>query len=365
MTKKKLFTTIIGLCLLITINFAYAQKRIVVFGSSVAAGWVTSYQEKWDMQNGYAQRLQRMLTDDEVIINCVPGDNTTLALERMQDDVIAHKPDYCLIGLSMSNEGLGRNDDDEVYESYKNGLQKIISQCRENDIIPVVGLCYPNDAFSEKDYEYIKKMNHDISGWDVLSINFLGALDDGKGHFVEGHTFEGDHPDNRGHEEMMLAIPTEYFTIEGFDIDLQKSSDKNGIVLPGKKNKDGLTFIPEHIIHSFTISASFIPKGSSIIFNIQFQENNLSISVSGANVSVLLNNQNKLSAETALKAEKTRMTVSYNYLNKELNIYSDGDLLTSFPLFSVPLRFSLGQPMDGVKKEMGLNSSISCCTVQL
>jgi len=59
---------IIPLVLLLSLSITFAQntgeesnKKIVILGSSVASGWVTSFEEKYDFRNGYAYRLERFL----------------------------------------------------------------------------------------------------------------------------------------------------------------------------------------------------------------------------------------------------------------------------------------------------------------
>ena len=133
-------------------NESPGNNKIVVLGSSVAAGWVTSYQEKYDMHNGYAYRLARLLEPRgwEVVNISIPGFDTKSTIQRFADDVLPLEPGYVIIGLSMSNEGLETGDPDSVSLSYETGIRKLIGLCRENNIRPVVGLCYSNDNYTEE-----------------------------------------------------------------------------------------------------------------------------------------------------------------------------------------------------------------------
>ncbi len=163
-------------------------KTIAVLGSSVASGWVTSYEKLRDLKNGYAYRMERLLAPRgwKVVNVSTPGDDTKKVLQRMKRDLRRAKPGYVLIGLSMSNEGLETEDPDMVIESYTQGIEKIIETCRENNMTPVVGLCYANDNFTATQYAYLKRMNRLINTWDVPSINLLGPLDDGRGRLLTG-----------------------------------------------------------------------------------------------------------------------------------------------------------------------------------
>ena len=136
-------------------------KKIVILGSSVAAGWVTSYKEKYDMQNGYAARLSRFLEPKgwEVINISVPGYDTKETINRFEKDVLPLKPDYVFIGLSMGNEGLETGNPDSVLTGYTNGIQALISLCRKNNFSPVIGLCYSNNGYTTDQYGYLKRMN--------------------------------------------------------------------------------------------------------------------------------------------------------------------------------------------------------------
>ena len=169
------------------------------------------------MNNGYAQRLGRLLEPRgyRIINVSKPGDTTTKVLDRLEKDLFPKNPDFVIIGLSLENEGIrsifGKEPDD-VYACFKENLKEIIDRCREKNIIPVVGSCYASDNFTSlQDYDYIKRMNLEISEWDVPGINFLGPLDNGSGRFVPGVTFDLDHPDSYGHAELYYAIVPSLF----------------------------------------------------------------------------------------------------------------------------------------------------------
>jgi len=84
------------------------NKIIVVLGSSVASGCVTSYEARYDMKNGYAYRLQRLLESQgySVINRSVPGDATADLLNRLNKDLASLEADFAIIGLSLGNSAM-------------------------------------------------------------------------------------------------------------------------------------------------------------------------------------------------------------------------------------------------------------------
>jgi lysophospholipase L1-like esterase len=243
-------------------------STVLVLGSSMAAGWVTSYRARHDLQNGYAARLGRLLATrgDTLINHSIPGNTSADILGRMDEHIKVADPDFVLIGLSLGNEKLDE-DRDAAVAAYSANLPKIIESCRLDGRIPVVGLCYPYDRYDANDYAYLKRMNLTIDGWGVPAINFLGAVDDGTGHFVEGYTFDEGHPDNRGHEEMFLVIVPSLFDALREDKPAPKRPGSPGhtTVKRGKQTSTPVSYIPDDPIHSFSVGFSFRTKDAGVL----------------------------------------------------------------------------------------------------
>ena len=109
------------------------KKKIIVLGSSVAAGWVTSYQKKYDFLNGYAARLGRYLEPQgwQVVNISIPGFDTEKTIARFDKDVLPQKPDFVFIALSLANEGLETEVPDAVQARFTAGLKTLIDLCRK------------------------------------------------------------------------------------------------------------------------------------------------------------------------------------------------------------------------------------------
>ena len=343
-------------------------KTIAILGSSVAAGWVTSYETKYDMKNGYAYRLGRLLKDRgyEIKNISIPGDDTKKVLARFEKDLLPLNPDYVIIGLSMSNEGLEKNNPDSVFQSYKTGLKEIIHKCRNNNIIPIVGLCYANNNYSEIHYQYIKKMNLLINSWDVPGINFLGANEDGFGRFPEGFTYDDDHPDNRGHEEMFYSIvPGLFSPDESGEKNFQRDNKTNFMTIKRKKgfifalcriwtkesfttikrkiSKIPLSFIPDDVIHSFALVYKFRTSSHGAIGSIISQNTSSTINLSKDGKLNYFSSERNLNINRKLNDKKWHtIVISHKHLQGETQLFIDGELVGQTDEKLVPKHFIIG-----------------------
>lgn len=318
------------------------EKKIVVLGSSVAAGWVTSYQEKFDMQNGYAARLARELNQSgwDVVNKSVPGNNTKDAIARFENEVLPEKPAYVLVGLSMSNEGLETENPDSVSASFETGIKKLIELCKINEIQVVLGLCYSNDNYTPLQYEYLKKMNLKMNNWGVPCINLLGALDDGNGHFPEGLTFDPNHPDEIGHEEFFLAFPDVFAALENGKAVPEYLVTDTSIKLGKKEDLELLSYVPSKLMHSFSFGFSLKTKSKGDVAAI--------ISDDGSN-SLMIDNDGYLVLNSIKSKKKIadrnwhQIFITHNYLSQKACLFVDGEKEGEFQEQTEVLQFVLGE----------------------
>lgn len=196
-------------------------SEIVVLGSSVAAGYGASPQET----NGWAWRMKSLLENPPPVVPgshvawnvynaSIPGNNTAAVISRFQNDVAIPRAgaDIVIIGLSLANEGLaGSSNPQAVFDSFKNGIGTIIGNCRAANMYPVVALCYPRNQYTAGEYSYVRRMNLLLNTWDVPSVNFLGAIDDGSGQWAPGYFADDLHPNSQGHLEMEASIVPSMF----------------------------------------------------------------------------------------------------------------------------------------------------------
>ena len=114
------------------------KRKIVCLGDSVTEGcfelFATSYgfDTIRDGEHCYAAYLQTMLGDGWEIINSgVSGNNCRMAKERVEKDVLAHKPEFCVVCL-------GLNDMTGDLEWHKNHMRTIFDDLAKSGVKPVL-----------------------------------------------------------------------------------------------------------------------------------------------------------------------------------------------------------------------------------
>ena len=110
---------------------------------------------------------------------------------------------------------------------------------------------YTRADYITEDYNYIKQMNLLIHSWDVSSVNTLGAIDDGMGHWATGYKDDDYHPTTAGHQEFFYAMTPSLFDA----IASGKSQPvRNTTAAMPLGQGDVVSFQGESTVHPFTIS---------------------------------------------------------------------------------------------------------------
>ena len=235
--------------------------RIAVFGSSVANGRGDEF-----ARDGYTGLLRAMMAQRgwEVLNQSRGGDNTKTLMTRFAPDgapdpkvryLMTVNPSYVVIGLSFGNENLYESktkaEKDAVYDGYLKGIKAVVDRARQNNVIPVVMLCYTRDLYTPQDYEYVRRANIEQATWDVPTVNVLGAIDDGNGHWALG--WDDKHPQASGHREFLYSfVPSLFEALEkGKPSPVKASGGGFARVLAGAAP---LTFAPQETMHPFALS---------------------------------------------------------------------------------------------------------------
>ena len=333
-------------------SVAPTEKTIAIIGSSVAAGWVTAREAGQDMKNGWAYRLARHLEPlgYKVVNVSVPGDTTEKVLARLDKDLFSLQPDIAVISLSLENEGIrgiGGRDPRKVYEGFGTNLRRIVAECREHDIAPVLATCYANDNFGDPStYRFIVDMNLDMASWGVPVINFLGALDRGDGRFVKGLTFDLDHPADRGHRELFLSIVPGLFESLAAGKPAPEWDTGPGRFSTGTEGRSGhLSCIPSDPIHSFSslfeIRASG-PGQAAAVRGGNGKFSGIAVAENGDAVLRASTGEVRVTPASLLDGRWHLIGLVYHHLKKELRLDVDGAEGLPITESSLPAQFLLG-----------------------
>ena len=341
--------------ILLTIGISYAQdpsgetkavkenkRTIGIIGSSVAAGWVTSLETQYDMQNGWVNHLIRLLEPQgwTVIPANMPGDNCEAVLKRIDTDLFTHQPDFVIIGLSMGNEGLGDVAPETVATVYESGLMQIVQSCRDHGALPIVGLCYVNDGYDVDDYEYLKKMNRKINSWNLPCINFLGALNDGNGHFPEGTTFEGDHPNNLGHEALFYAlVPTLFDALAAGKPIPKRIQSTECLEITAESVEHALCYVPDQVMYAYSFGFSFRCRFQGTLAGIVNEASAGRIGINEIGKLVL---NTVVASPNVLDGNWHDVFITGGTVQGETCLYLDGSLEGTVHEKGAPLQFILG-----------------------
>ena len=235
-------------------------RRIAVFGSSVANGTGDDRG-----QEGYTGRLRALLAPRgwDVLNQSRGGDNTKTMAPRFAPDgapdpkvryLLTVNPGYALLGLSLGNEGIQnrttRPEKDAIYAQFESGMRAFVERSRQHHIVPIVTLCYTRNDFTPIEYEYTRRMNLAINAWDVPSVNFLGAVDDGTGKWAKGFWHDSLHPNAAGHDELARTfVPTLFEALEQGKPAPVRSTAAGFARVEG--GADAVTFAPDSSMHPF------------------------------------------------------------------------------------------------------------------
>jgi lysophospholipase L1-like esterase len=313
-------------------NASFGQNKekinITFFGSSVCLG--SGAEDK----KGYAYQFYYNNTIDTTKYNyfnaSTGGDNTIKVekFERLNKKLYPANPDFAVIGLSLSNEGLRRPVDDngreQIMEQFRSRLLALADSLNGQGIRPVIVNCYAQSSFTKEHYDFTKRMNRILNTWKYPSINVLGAIDDWQGHWVEGHFKDGGHPNDKGHEEMSYTIVPSLFDA----IQMGKKSptyDYNpsySIITNRKSVENPLSIEIDKTIHSFTLSFRLKKAENGSIAGFTSNDSKHTIKVENNKLSY-----NDLSISLQDTSKWTHVVLAHSYVNKQTMLVVDGKLV--------------------------------------
>ncbi|QKG55310.1 hypothetical protein GKZ68_00850 [Hymenobacter sp. BRD128] len=246
--------------------------KIVFFGSSVPFGQGAT--NKYGYPARYAallaQRAARGQGAAWTVANIsVPGDNTVKVAARWPRDLRPQHGRYVVLALSLGNEGI-HGGGQRVFEQFNTNLAQLVQRARAEGLVPVVANCYTRNDYTPEDYAFIRQMNLLLHAWAVPSLNLLGAVDDGAGHWAPGYWDDALHPNDRGHAELAHAlVPSLFDALRAGKPIPHKTATSYVRLGPGPRGATGLALRPEALLHPFTQVVSFRTAGTGQLVALQ------------------------------------------------------------------------------------------------
>jgi hypothetical protein len=309
--------------------------KITMTGSSVAEGQMATdnqgyaYQyfellrQRHDSAGGYPWTTQNISVGGTTTIYWNTAVNT--------NKIYKQNSKYVIIGLSQANEGLLNSDPETIFNQFRDGLLTLVKHCRDSGMVPVVMGNYPHNSYNANQYSYIKKINALIQGWDVPSVNLLGALDNGQGHWVDTYWLEAGHPNSLGHTELMYTIVPSMFDAlhEGKKLPVQKEGTFIGLKKSTKPTI--VTFTPEHTVHSFTVSIGVKTTGRGTLLSIKQNSSSGTIAIGQSDtISYTSPTNNIIKGRSSVNDGKWHtVTLTHYYALEKSFLYVDSTLLGS------------------------------------
>ncbi|HET9503178.1 MAG TPA: GDSL-type esterase/lipase family protein [Hymenobacter sp.] len=242
--------------------------KIVFFGSSVPFGQGATG------KYGYASRYARLLSQRATAGQgapwttaniSIPGDNTLKVLARWERDLPPQQGRYVVYALALGNEGI-HGGGQAKFEQFRDNMQVLMAKARAAGLVPVVTNSYTRNDYNAEDYAYIRQMNLLLHAWAVPTVNLLGAVDDGQGHWAAGYFDDALHPNDRGHAELTHAWVPSLFDALRAGKPLLHFRASAGVRLAPKAT---LRLVPEALVHPFTQVFGFRATGRGQLLSLQ------------------------------------------------------------------------------------------------
>lgn len=332
-----------------TVDSEINDFRISLFGSSVCNGQGANGFRGYGYMYGeqLAERFNKGLSANPFAVSGVAiGGNTTTALLNRHDDLDRDFGRYVIIGLSMGNEGIhGASNPEAVFNGFRDNMLRIISDIRADGKVPVVMNNYTRGDYNATDYDYIKRINLLIHQWDVPSVNTLGAIDDGAGHWASGYIADSAHPNTSGHREFMYAMVPSLFDALASGCAMPQRESTEGVALD---NGSTIGFQGEGTVHSFTMALRLKGGQAGKIVDVKLARGNATVAVDEAgHLSFTQNSKTIVSDDAPLADGEWHDVVLTSYYPRNFTaLYVDGKLVGSVSSRIVPMGFAIGDESD-------------------
>jgi lysophospholipase L1-like esterase len=312
--------------------------KIVYFGSSVPFGQGATN------KYGYTARYSTQLAQRAAAGQGAPwatanisisGNSTVQVLERWDRDLLPQQARYVVYALALGNEGI-HGGGQPKFDQFKTNMQKLIGMAHEKGMVPVVTNSYTRNDYTATDYAFIKQMNLLLHTWAVPTVNMLGAVDDGQGHWATGYWDDALHPNNLGHAELMHAlVPSLFDALRAGKAIPHKQATSYVTLTKGRRSlpPSAIRFTPEALVHPFTQVISFRTAAPGQLLELQD---------STASGYLRLERRGQLTYTSAKAGHLTstarvadnkwhHLILTHYYARGETLLYLDGTLVGSLP----------------------------------
>ncbi|QKG51440.1 GDSL-type esterase/lipase family protein [Hymenobacter sp. BRD67] len=258
------------------------ELKIVYFGSSVPYGqgatnlygYTSRYAKVLAQRNASGQGAAWVTSNISV-----PGNSTVEVLGRWNSDLLPQGGRYVVYALALGNEGIHEYGQPR-FDQFKTNMLQLIRQARDQGLVPVVTNNYTRNDYTPTDYAFIKQMNLLLHSWAVPTVNLLGAVDDGTGHWAYGFWDDVLHPNDLGHAELGHALVPSLFDALRAGKPLPHRTATSYVKITKTAGQaDGIRFVPETLVHPFTQVISFRTTGTGRLLELQDSTSKGSLSI--------------------------------------------------------------------------------------
>jgi lysophospholipase L1-like esterase len=323
--------------------------KIVYFGSSVPFGQGATnkygYTARYSTQ--LAQRAAAGQGASWATVNIsVSGNSTVQVLERWDRDLVPQQARYVIYALALGNEGIHTGGQPK-FDQFKTNMQKLIGMAREKGMVPVVTNSYTRNDYTAIDYAFIKQMNLLLHAWAVPTVNLLGAVDDGQGHWATGYWDDALHPNNLGHAELAHAlVPSLFDALRAGKAIPQKKPTSYVTLTKGRRSlpPSAIRFTPEALVHPFTQVISFRTSGAGQLLELKDSTASGYLRIERRGVLTYTSAKVGHLTSTARVTDNKwhHLILTHYYARGETMLYLDSTLVGSLPEKLLAKQFTIG-----------------------
>ena len=207
-----------------------------------------------------------------------------------------------------------------------------------------------------------QKPGYVLIGLSLANEGLVGAVDDGRGHWVAGLSCDDGHPNPRGHEEMFYAIvPTLFDAVRaGKPVPHKLTTPDFARITPSDKNEPALTFTSDDAIHSFALAFEVRTGKDGVLTGVEGTKTRGQIEMKQG-VCRYRSSAGKLLVDPEKQQSHSfhHVVLSHRFAKGETLFFVDGRLVGTIEDRLEPKRFSLGHTGGDYRDWLVYRSSLN------